>query len=182
MPPKFWEERRVDYLKKYVISFRGLQIDVHHFHFVIDRKFFESIEYADIADGTVEVDVTLDRHDRMLVFNFDIRGTVVVPCDRCLDDFDLPIAGSERLIVKFGEKFDETSDDVVIIPETASEFDLSSYLYEYIILMLPMQHIHPDDENGNSTCNSEMLERLSRKQIPKDHDPRWDTLKNMKIK
>jgi uncharacterized metal-binding protein YceD (DUF177 family) len=171
----------VDYLRKYVIPFRGLQIDVHHYHFVIDRKFFESMEYADIADGNVEVDVTLDRHERMLIFNFDIKGTVVVPCDRCLEDFDLPIAGSDQLIVKFGEEYEEPSDDVVIIPETASEFNLSSYLYEYIVLMLPMQHIHPDDKKGRSTCNSEMLKRLTRQQEPKDHDPRWDPLKNLNI-
>ena len=171
----------MDYLRKYVISFRGLQIDVHHFNFVIDKKFFESMEYADVADGNVEVDVTLDRHERMLIFNFDIKGTVVVPCDRCLDDFDLPIAGTENLIVKFGEDFEETSEDVVIIPETSSEFDISSYLYEYIVLMLPMQHIHPDDENGHSTCNSEMLERLRRKETPKEHDPRWDALKKLNI-
>jgi uncharacterized metal-binding protein YceD (DUF177 family) len=171
----------VDYLRKYVIPFRGLQIDIHHYHLVIDMKFFESMEYADVADGNVEVDVTLDRHERMLIFNFDIRGTVVVPCDRCLDDFDLPISAVENLIVKFGENYEEPSDDVVIIPETASEFDISSYLYEYIVLMLPMQHIHPDDENGRSTCNSEMLERLRNKQVHKEHDPRWDTLKNLNI-
>lgn len=182
MPPNFWEELIVDYLKQFVIPFRGLKNEIHHFDYVIDDKFFDAIEYTDLEHGSVNVGLDLIKEERMMIFEFDIRGIVEVACDRCLDPFDLPIEGRERLIVKFGDHYEEQSDDVVIIPEEAYKFDVSTYIYEFIRLMIPMQCIHPDDEHGNSTCNQEMLDRLAEEDKKPETDPRWDALKKLKEK
>ena len=182
MPPKFWEERIVDYLKNFVIPFRGLKIDIHHFDFVIDNKFFEAIEYAELEKGLVNISLDLIKQERMMIFEFNLKGYVEVLCDRCLEPFDQAIEGRERLIVKFGEKFEEQSDEVILISESDYEFDISPYIYEFINLSLPMQHIHPDDENGNSTCDKDMLDRLSSENNEHESDPRWDVLKKLKNK
>lgn len=180
MPPNFWEELIVDYLKQFVIPFRGLKNELHHFDFVIDNKFFDAIEYADLDQGKVNISLDLIKEERMMICEFGISGVVEVECDRCLDPYNQPVNGTERLIVKFGEKFEEQSDDVIIISESEYEFDLSTYIYEYIKLLLPMQCIHPDDEEGNSTCNQEMLDRLTHKNKEPGNDPRWDALKKLK--
>lgn len=172
----------MDYLKNFVIPFSGLKIDIHHFEFVIDKKFFDAIEYAEIEHGSVNLDLTLIKQDRMMIFEFDFKGWVEVVCDRCLDKFDHPVVARERLIVKFGEVFEEQSDEVIIIPERTYEFNISPYLYEFIKLSLPMQCIHPDDENENSTCNKEMLDRLSHHHQDTESDSRWDALKKLKEK
>lgn len=156
----------MNYLKDFIIPFRGLKIDIHHFDFVIGKKFFEAIEYAELKNGNVNVAVDMNRQERMLIFDFYIEGTVEVSCDRCLELYDQPIKSHERLFVKFGEDFEEQSDDVVVISENKYEFDISTYLYEYIKLIVPMQCIHPEDENGNSACNKEMLELLSKMNKP----------------
>lgn len=182
MPPKFWEERTVDYLKNFVIPFRGLKIDIHHFDFVINNKFFEAIEYAELEKGLVDVSLELIKQERMMIFEFNFKGFVEVLCDRCLEPFDQAIEGQERLIVKLGERFEEQTDEVIIISESDYEFDTSPYIYEYISLLLPMQHIHPDDENGNSTCDKDMLDRLSSDNNEHESDPRWDVLKKLKNK
>jgi len=182
LPPKFWEERIVDYLKNFVIPFRGLKIDVHHFDFVMNNKFFEAIEYAELKKGLVDVSLDLIKQERMMIFEFNLKGSVEVLCDRCLEPFDQSIEGYEKLIVKYGEKFEEQSDEVIIISESDFEFNISPYIYEFINLLLPMQHIHPDDENGNSTCDKDMLDRLSSNDIEHESDPRWDVLKNLKNK
>jgi len=172
----------VDYLKNFVIPFRGLKIDIHHFDFVIDNKFFEAIEYAELEKGLVNISLDLIKQERMMIFEFNLKGYVEVLCDRCLEPFDQAIEGRERLIVKFGEKFEEQSDEVILISESDYEFDISPYIYEFINLSLPMQHIHPDDENGNSTCDKDMLDRLSSENNEHESDPRWDVLKKLKNK
>ena len=182
MPPNFWEELIVDYLKQFVIPFRGLKNEIHHFDFVIDDKFFDAVEYPDLEHGMVHVGVDLIKEERMMIFEFDIRGHVNVECDRCLEPFNQPVEGRERLIVKFGETFEEQSDEVIIIPESDYQFDLSRHIYEYIRLMIPMQCIHPDDTEGNSTCSPEMLDRLSQENKEPQTDPRWDALKKLKKK
>ena len=53
----------------------------------------------------------------MFEMNFRIEGVVMVPCDRCLDDMEIPVETNNRLIVKFGKEYAEESDEIVIIPE-----------------------------------------------------------------
>lgn len=38
----------------------------------------------------------------MMVLQFNVSGTVKVNCDRCFGEFDLPISGDYRLVVKVG--------------------------------------------------------------------------------
>lgn len=116
----------------------------------------------------------------MLIFEFSITGTVEVTCDRCLELFDYPVEGNETLYVKLGDEWDEESDDVLIIPESEHEFNVSQLIYEYIMLMLPIQRIHPDDENGKSTCDPTMLEKLGTQPEPQETDPRWEALAQLK--
>ncbi len=172
----------MDYLKQFVIPFRGLKNDTHHFDFVIDRKFFDAIEYAELKNGLVHVSLDLEKQERMMIFDYDFTGYMEVECDRCLDAFKQTLEGRQRLIVNFGEAYEEQSDDIIIIPEGEYAFDVSTYIYEYINLLLPMQRIHPDDEKGNSTCNPKMLQRLSSLDTEDEVDPRWDVLKKLKQK
>jgi len=67
-----------------------------------------------------------------------------------------------------------------VIPETDYQFDLSTYIYEFIHLGLPARLLHPDDENGNSTCDPEMLRLLEKLAPAGTVDPRWEALKKLK--
>ncbi len=170
----------MDYLKNFAIPFRGLKLGDHHFEYVIGEKFFDCIEYSEIKKGKVAVGIDLNKQERMLIFEFSINGSVEVTCDRCLELFDYPVEGNETLYVKLGDEWDEESDDVLIIPESEHEFNISQLIYEYIMLMLPIQRIHPDDEDGNSTCDPEMLEKLGTQPEPQETDPRWEALEQLK--
>ncbi|MCK5766405.1 MAG: DUF177 domain-containing protein [Bacteroidales bacterium] len=163
-------------LQEFVIPFLGLKEGVHDYAFDIDAEFFESFEYSEIEQGKVHVDLSLDRQERMLIFNFTISGSVQLPCDRCLTLMDLPVDGENRLIVKFGPEWKEESDEILIIPEKESRIDISSFIYEYIMLLLPYKRVHPE---GEAHCDPEMLERLGWHSA-RETDPRWEALKDLK--
>jgi len=165
-------------LQEFVIPFLGLKEGVHDYAFDIDAEFFESFEYSEIEQGKVHVDLSLDRQERMLLFNFTFSGSVQLPCDRCLAMMDLPVEGENRLIVKFGPEWEEVSDEILIIPEKESQIDISSFIYEYIILLLPYTRVHPEDE---ALCDTQMLEKLGRHST-EGTDPRWEALKDLKNK
>ena len=61
----------------------------------------------------------------MFEMNFQIEGVVMVPCDRCLDDMEIPIDTHNRLVVKFGKEYAEESDEVVVIPEDEGAINLA---------------------------------------------------------
>jgi len=162
------------------ILFKGLGLGTHQFDFEIGDSFFKNLSYSEIARGKVMAKVELIKESTMLIFDFNLKGYVDLVCDRCLEQYAQPLEGSFKLIVKFGEEPEEVSDEIITIPFEQAAFDLTHYFYEYIVLLLPLKHVHPDDENGNSTCNVEMLKQID-EYSKKESDPRWAALKNIKL-
>lgn len=164
-----------------MIPFRGLNIGVHQFNWEIDNRFFEEIENSGIHDAELFTELTFEKQERMFVLQFTINGNVTVKCDRCLDDLKYPISINEKVYVKFGEEEMEETEEIIIIPETDYQIDISQLIYEFIELSLPMRKIHEDDESEKSMCNTEMISKLNEHSGNKKTDPRWDKLKNLKL-
>ncbi len=149
-------------LVEFTLPIKGLKIGVHEYDFHIGRSFFSEFEASPVADGDVDVHVTLDRRSDMLVFDFDIEGTVKTECDRCLAEIDLPIEGSEQLIFKFSEQASEPDDDLVFIHPETSELNLSNYVYEFVVLSIPMVRTIEDcEDEPDAPCDFSMLERIA---------------------
>ncbi len=173
---------KVNQADQYQIAFSGLNPGMHQFDFQVGDKFFELVEDAEITGGDVSVKVTMAREERMMDLHLEISGKVRVPCDRCNELIEVGVNGSERLIIKLGDHYYEESEDVQVIPDTAHQFDLSPFLYEYIHLLLPIRRVHPEDEKGNSQCNPDVILKL--KELSERHiqDPRWEALNQLKKK
>ena len=166
-------------LKEYAIPFVSLELGNHQFEFEVNDSFFEHFEFSLIQHGNVHVTVGLEKMERMMVFTIKLEGEVLVTCDRCTNEFYFPLSDNQRLIVKLGAEYMEESEDVVVIPETDYQIGLAPYIYEFIHLALPARLLHPDDENGNSTCDPDMLRRLETLSHHESADPRWETLKKL---
>ena len=178
MRAKFLNLKKVDYLKDFVIPFSGLKEEIHHFEFTLGKKFFEAMESDEIRDGNIQIALSLDKQARMMIFNFQINGWVNLQCDRCLDYYNHHLQGEERLIIKYGETQYEETEEILIIPHSLHEINISQYLYEFVSLMLPMRKVHPDDEQGNSLCDPEVISKLKDVSVTPS-DPRWDELKKL---
>jgi uncharacterized metal-binding protein YceD (DUF177 family) len=167
---------------QFIIPVTGLKPGSHQFEFEIDDSFFEHFEYSEIRNGAIHLHLVIEKEENLLVFHFDFNGLVRVPCDRCYEPFDLPIAGNERLILKFGHDFHEESEEVQIVPVGENHFDVSPFIYEYIHLSLPVRRVHPENELGENTCDPEIIERLENLATSSEPDPRWEVLLKLKNK
>jgi uncharacterized protein len=172
-----WET--VDYLKNYTIPFNGLTLGNHHFDMEFNAKFFEALDYSEITHGEGSIQVDLEKQERMLVFDIMVEGWIGAICDRCLEPLKRDVYAEERLFVKFGQAFEEESEDVIVIPEGSHEFELAHYIYEMIDLSLPLRIVHPEDEDGNSLCDPEIIRKLEELKPIKPVDPRWDSLRGL---
>ncbi|MCH2232678.1 MAG: DUF177 domain-containing protein [Crocinitomicaceae bacterium] len=174
---------------EYKITFTGLKDEIHHFNYKIGKPFFELLDYSDISDADLEVKLTLDKRETMMVAEFDISGTVVTTCDRCTDDMELYIATVDELIYKFGEA-DLDDEKIVMIHPNDISINIQHPIYEFAALQLPSKRVHPEGE-----CNLEMLNALdqylmvesdsasdnrSDEDDEEDVDPRWNELKKLK--
>lgn len=172
--------------KEYIIEFAGLSAGEHLYELSVDDKFFANLDYSEIKQGEILVKVNLLKQSAMLVLHFDISGTVKVICDRCADNFDMPLHGNNKLIVKVGGDFEQSEDDdITCVADNEHKIDLTQYIYEYIILSIPIKRVHPE----KAACNEAALGKLSGFAVEEDdknneepkNDPRWDNLKNIKL-
>lgn len=173
------------YLKKYRINFRDLEIGTHNFTFEIEDRFFANFEKSEIQEGKLESKVELTKEERLITLDIVIEGEVNIMCDRCLEYLMYPIHYKGIIYIKPEEEVQENNDEVIKITPDQSFVNLAQYFYESIHLALPLKRTHPDDENGNSTCNKEMLELIKQHQKGENEetiDPRWEKLKHINVK
>jgi uncharacterized metal-binding protein YceD (DUF177 family) len=168
-------------LSQYNIAFKGLALGKHVFEFVVDDKFFQEFDGSIVDHGLVNVKVTLEKQSSLMTFWFDIQGKVTVQCDRCLEMYDQPIESHERVFVRLGERENIEGDDLIWVSTNDYQWNVAQLMYEFIGLAIPIKKVHPLDENGNSTCDPEMIEKLN-KYIVRDEDnnnPVWKDLRKL---
>ena len=172
-------------LNDFLIPFMGLKLGKHQFDYQINNKFFENFDFDEYESSDIKVNVILEKKSTLLELNFKHKGTVKVPCDLTGELFDLPIKGKIKLVVQFGEAFNNDNDELLILPHGEHQIDISQYLYEMIVLSVPLKRVHPGIKDG--TLKSETLEKLNELKVKKttkennkeDIDPRWDKLKQL---
>lgn len=149
-------------LSQYNIAFKGLSIGKHVFEFEIDERFFREFDGGVVDQGLVKLHLTLDKQSSLMTFWFDVKGTVRVQCDRCLEMYDQPIESQERIFVRLGEKEYAEGEDLIWVSTNDYQLNVAQLIYEFICLAVPIKKVHPDDQNGHSTCDPEMIEKLSK--------------------
>ena len=172
-------------LKEFTIPFIGLKIGEHRFEFTIEKPFFEHFEYNEFNDAAIKLDVLLVKKETLLEFTLTFKGTVNVNCDVSNEPFDQKIDGEYRFVVKFGEDHNEEDEDLLILPHGSHEVNIQQFVYESIVLAMPIKKIHPGVEDG--TLKSEILDKLEelrpkgKSENPDENeiDPRWNELKKL---
>lgn len=175
-------------LKDYDISFIGLKDGSHQFEYVIDKAFFEFFEYEDFYSSKVNVQLDFLKKPTMFELDFHVSGEVEVACDVTNELYFQPIENELNLIVKFGDEFNDENEELLVIPHGEFKLNVAQYIYEAIVLAVPIKKVHPGVEDG--TLESEVLERLKEYELSEgveeiksveetETDPRWDKLKNI---
>ena len=163
-----------------VVQFSGLKSGKYTYHYTLDDTFFEAFENEEIQHGTVSFEVVLEKKERMLVFHFSFRGTMETTSDRCLGPMEVPVEGERMMCVKVSDETPEEDEKMVIVSEQTFQIDLAQWMYEYVVMAMPMCHVH-DEAN----CDPDMLRRLNDSQVETQTqtstvDPRWESLLKLK--
>ena len=170
-------------LKEFFIPFSGLKLGKHKFVYEIDDAFFESFDYQEFNGASVNISAVLEKMSTMMELEMKATGTINVDCDLTGESYDQPIDSDLKLVVKFGEEYNDEDDEILIIPHGEHQFNIAQYIYEMLVLAVPQKRVHPGVEDG--TLKSDILDKLEELQ-PKEQkepsektDPRWDDLKKL---
>lgn len=165
-----------------VIPFSGMKEGDYSFDFSLNDSFFESLEFSQFGKGDINVHVEMERRQHMLNLDIQIKGRVLMQCDRCGNDYYQPIETQRNMVVNLEAEEFEDEDDLISLPAHYTDLDLTQYVYEYIALAVPARLVCPEDPG----CDPEVIAKLEKLQSGNEEnpseetDPRWDALKNLK--
>ena len=142
---------------EYKLPLKSLGEGVHEYRYSIGKQFFADMENTEVRDAALTVRLTVThRHDAYSLV-FKVTGTLTLLCDRCLDDLEIPVDTEYRLMVKYGEDYNDDSDDLLVIPQGDSSLNVSYMIYDTAVLAIPIKHVHPQGK-----CNRQMSALLKR--------------------
>ena len=173
-----------------------MKADSAKYEFTLDNQFFVDLDGPEVQKGKLTVELNVKKTSGVFLLEFQTEGFVIVPCDRCLDEMELPVSTSDKLKVKLGSSFAEEGD-IVVVPEEDGYINIAWFLYEFIALNIPMKHVHAPGK-----CNKGMVGKLSKhlrisaddeddddiavelpegdiSEGPQEIDPRWNELKKI---
>ncbi len=174
----------MDRLVSYSLPIKGLNTGTHEFIFHVDGEFFAHFEHSPVKTADIELVLVLDKRPGIMTMEFDFSGTIDTECDRCLAPIHLPVADSQVVMVKYSEEEGQEDADVIFIHPETPALDVSEYVYEFIILSIPMIKTYDCQEENPPVCDQEMLLLLEQGIEPpqveeKEENPVWEKLKDL---
>ena len=170
-------------LDKYIVDLKGLTEANSTYSWTVDQEFFSIVEGEEVQRGKVNVDLKVTKASGVYHLAFQVAGSVIVTCDRCLDDMSLDIENAGELKVKLGPDFADEGG-IIIVPEDKGIVNVAWYIYEFIALAVPIKHVHAPGK-----CNKGMMEKLDEHTAEEGEegvvedtgatDPRWDALNSL---
>jgi uncharacterized metal-binding protein YceD (DUF177 family) len=174
--------------RAYEIAFVGLKPGLHEFEYRIEDKFFADFGPQDFSNCATTVKLNLDKKQGFLQLHFDVDGAIDTLCDRCGNPITVQLWDEFNLIVKLVDdpttmNSQEEDPDIYYIDKGESHFSIASWIFEFINLSIPLQHICKLNEKGESTCNKKVLETLNKfktSQIEINNKNIWKGLEQFK--
>ncbi len=180
--------------KAFILPISGLSKGFYEYDLIVDKAFYAAFPDAPIGRCDVQLHLRLDKRSREMILDFDFSGTVGTECDRCLASIDLPIEDQRQLVVQFRTETSEQEDEgeIIYLHPDAPEFDLAPFVYEMIVLALPMIRTFACRAGAPPyPCDEEMLDRIEASYDTADEAPTrgqeddedknnpWDVLKDL---
>ncbi|NAW51256.1 DUF177 domain-containing protein [Elizabethkingia argentiflava] len=175
----------MDRIRNYNIAFTGLKNGKHDFIFDVKQEFFNLFEAEQEFDNAkLNVKVLLEKHSSFLDFKITVEGTVDLICDISNEIFKYPICSELKVLVKFGEVYDDSHEEIINIPEHEHEFNIAQLIFETTVLAIPMKKIAPTLTDKDLEILNQYAPKESKEvqQTEAKIDPRWSALDKLRKK
>jgi len=142
------------------------------------RASAEALDLDPAVFGEAEVEVRLDVAGRRILASFEARATATLECDRTLKPYAQPVAGQHAVLFVPPDLYDPgmaDDPDVQLLPDDATEVDLTEPVRDTLVLALPMRRVSPEAEAAE-------LRTIYGPDGEADApgDPRWEALRALR--
>ena len=153
--------------REFEIAFVGLKPGIHEFKYEVDNRFFANYSQADFSNCQASIICKLEKSTSFMMLKFEVGGSVDVICDRCGNNLNMDLWDEFNMVIKQVENPDEMNEneddpDIFYISRTESHLNLSGWIYEFVLLSIPIQRMCSEQEMGGPQCNKEILAMLKK--------------------
>jgi len=170
-------------LSAFDIALTSLPNGDHRYQYHLDGDFFELFEASLIKKADINVECTLVRQGNRIDCRVVSKGSMDLPCDRCLESLAWPVEDNSVLVVQLTENPAESTDEILYLALGETRLNLAHYFYENIHLHLPLRAVCA--ESGLPCQAPEGFDALANdtSSAPStgtdSTDPRWEQLKQI---
>lgn len=154
-----------------------------HFEFSADIDSFQEMvpntRFTDLREVYIEGTGYFNRETDELIVSGNISCTIVIPCAISLKPVEIELEATLSEIFLFGSEVrDELEDEGIILVDT-DILDLDPFIWDAIVVEIPLKVVHPDLKEYPSGDGWEVLtEKNYLEQKSKEIDPRLAKLKD----
>ncbi len=164
-------------LDHFSVPYKGLKSGLHELTFDIDTAFFQEFDSTIKVENRFNVLLNLDKRHDIADAVFDIKGDIIVECDRCLGPLNIEIQSENTIRIKYGDP-ELNNDEVIFTDENTSIINFAQIIYEFVILSIPIMKMHENIDD----CDPEVIKKLNNQAEENESSQSvWKDLKDLKF-
>tara|TARA_B110000444_G_scaffold229719_1_gene236434 strand:- start:313 stop:831 length:519 start_codon:yes stop_codon:yes gene_type:complete len=172
-------------MNDYKIQLGSITNGKNSFSFEIKDSFFDGFTLSDVEYADIVATALFNKDSDKLALKLQIDGKInKILCDICTEEISINIKALANIIITKTDEDLISTDEVLYIKKSDNSIDLKQLIFELIILNLPIKRQHPLSKKGEVTCDKKMVSLIEKYTVKKEKlsDPRWDALKDLKLK
>ncbi len=162
------------------IKISNLSDGSHQFRFV---EPVSTIGLESPFEGSIEVDVEINKIHNQLILDASILVNTVFECDRCTAAFSRPLHAEYEMVYMLGVDPVETeSDNITYLSAEADSINISKDIKDFTILAVPMKKLCSEECKGLCSRCGKNLNEGDCSCSKNETDARWFPLMELKNK
>jgi uncharacterized protein len=134
----------------------------------------------DIYPNAIDVKVNLNKFEKNITCQIEIKTKAVFKCDRCLSEFNEIRSEKNEVLFQLGQDSHISDDEEIVrISPEQKEIDMTDFIKEMLILSVPMKAICKEDCKGICASCGADLNSENCSCSGESADPRWDKLSEL---
>jgi uncharacterized protein len=169
--------------EKLSIPLSEIKEGISHFVFRVEDSNLAVVQGRSFPNG-IEVNTQFTVLGNDYLVKIEAKGECALICDRCGESIIKLIIGEVQTLYTFDRlKLQETnSDDIHLLSSSEKEIDIRQDVFDSLILALPTKVICREDCLGLCPHCGVNLNKEECRCSKEKMDPRWNGLKNVKLK
>lgn len=150
------------------------------YYYTFDKK-TEDVGLLEPFVGNILVEAKLQKSQRQIVLNADVKAKVNFECDRCSENYGQELTNDYKIVYYFSSEIkDENQIDIKYISINTDKINLTNDVRDYIQLAIPMKKLCKEDCKGLCVSCGKNLNIEDCNCSKKEIDPRWLPLEKLK--